>query len=298
MDGEFTLYDARERHPTRSEYRLYYSIPHFDELVRAGDLLVLLRDDESGGLQGIVAGSGTSIEGHLEDALMAGDSAALRRFLFRDGVKAKTQDAAELVQTLLPFPAKPALDIATRSDPTYLEAVDAAMLPPTLQMARAGRQIAAAVWGSGLNADEFVRRGLEAETELFFAIEREVGTRSLRELMSRSGTELDAVLSWALRLQQSRKARRGQSLQHHFAFLLEREGIPFTAQCPTERGETPDFVIPGLEKYRDRNCPDERLRMVACKSTVRERWVRYSRRLRGLVRSIFSQLILISARIR
>ena len=271
-EGEFTLYDARERHPTRSEYRMYYRTPAFGQLAKPGDLLLLFRDGDSGGLQGVVARCGTAMERQMEESLRIGDGASLRRFLFRKAVKSDSYDAAELVQTLLPFPPRTDLSVATRHHPLYVAAVERAAVPPTRQMALSGREIAEAVWGRGLGADEFVGRGLQAESELYFAIERDVGSQSLKALMDRGAADLDATLSWALKLQQSRKARRGQSLQHHFAFLLDREGIPFTAQGITERGETPDFVIPGLGQYLVPTFPAQRLRMVACKSTVRERW--------------------------
>lgn len=40
-----TWYDARENHPTRSEYRLYYDSYFFNRYANAGDTLVLTIDD-------------------------------------------------------------------------------------------------------------------------------------------------------------------------------------------------------------------------------------------------------------
>ena len=44
---ELTWYDARENHPTRSEYRLYYDSYLFDNLANAGDTMILTIDDNN-----------------------------------------------------------------------------------------------------------------------------------------------------------------------------------------------------------------------------------------------------------
>ncbi|MDZ4675194.1 MAG: type II restriction endonuclease [Gemmatimonadota bacterium] len=272
LEGTFTLYDSRANHPTRSEYRLYYRLPGLVEIARPDDLMVLCRDSESGGLQGVIARQGTPMERHLEQLLGAGDHASLRRLVVRAPGESRTSDAAELVQTLLPVSSATDIGKAARAHRLFSSAVAKEAVPSTKQMALAGKEISEVVWGARLDPDDFISRGLDAESELYFTIEREVGTRSLHDLLKAGPASLEEMLAWALRIQQSRKARRGQSLQNHFGFLLDREGIPYTSQCVTERGETPDFVIPGHTKYHDPDFPAERLRMVACKSTVRERW--------------------------
>jgi hypothetical protein len=79
-------------------------------------------------------------------------------------------------------------------------------------------------------------------------------------------------MDFAMSVQQSRRSRRGQSLQNHFATVLIDHGIAFTPQCLTELGERPDFVFPGCTEYHDDAFSAARLRMVACKSTAKERW--------------------------
>ncbi len=62
-EGRYTLYDAREAHPTRSEYRLYYDTAAVAD-ARPGDLLVIFAEDD-GSLGGLVARSGTRVEADL-----------------------------------------------------------------------------------------------------------------------------------------------------------------------------------------------------------------------------------------
>jgi hypothetical protein len=122
-----------------------------------------------------------------------------------------------------------------------------------------------------VDPDDYLIGALTAETDLFYGIESEIQSARLGELLAENPTVTD-VLDFAMTVQQSRRSRRGQSLQNHFAGLLTLLQIPFAAQCATEDRETPDFVLPGCLEYHDRGFPSERLRMVACKSTARERW--------------------------
>jgi hypothetical protein len=271
-EGRYTLYDARENHPTRSEYRLYYSTPRFSELALEGDLLVLFRDDSSDELDGIVVRRGTDAERRVQAALRLQDSDSLHSFFFVTPESASIHEVRMVAEALVPPGIDDALGAVINKHPVFIKAVEDLLLPPTLVMATSGREIASEVWGPSSDPDLFIQLSLEAETALFFAIEREVGSRSLHEILASSGIDMDEVLGWALKLQQSRKSRRGQSLQHHFAALLTRESIPFSSQARTEGKQTPDFLVPGVKLYHDSSYPASRLRMVACKSTIRERW--------------------------
>jgi hypothetical protein len=120
-------------------------------------------------------------------------------------------------------------------------------------------------------ADVFLDASLSAETTLHNHIARKLGERDLAELNKRQAP-FDEYQALFLRMGQSRKSRRGQSLQHHFASLLTAVKVAYSPQCETEPGETADFVIPSCEAYGDPAFPEARLRMVACKSTARDRW--------------------------
>ena len=112
---------------------------------------------------------------------------------------------------------------------------------------------------------------LATETELYFAIEGDI-QQARYEALAATRPNLTEVLDFAMSVQQSRRSRRGQSLQNHFATLLRAWRIPFTAQCKTESGERPDFLVPGCGQYHEPDFPADRLRMIACKSTAKERW--------------------------
>ena len=149
-------------------------------------------------------------------------------------------------------------------------AAQTGVIPGTLAMALLGQRFAQDAHGP-LGPDEALYHGMEAESDIYFEMEHRIQSATLAQ-MQEAGADLTQVTSFVLSMLQSRKSRRGQSLQNHFAALLDREAIPYTAQCRTEPGETPDFIIPGCSAYHDAEYPSEKLRLVACKSTARERW--------------------------
>ena len=57
-EGLLTWYDARARHPTRSEYRLYYVGNDVTNRAREGDLLVIARKTDGATLMLLAPGSG------------------------------------------------------------------------------------------------------------------------------------------------------------------------------------------------------------------------------------------------
>lgn len=273
-EGTFTLYDARERKPSREEWHLYYTSNLIGELARAGDLLVIVRPDEGlPDLQAVVARAGTRYEAQLRHLLDLGDASQVARFI---RVEPATPDlqAAEELSLLRPAPAeRPAADLLG-SHPLLEAASRSGRVPRPKELAAAAHDLVLEELGGSDDADAFLLRALEVESELFFAIERALGERELQDLL-RDGGGFTEVLRFAMSKHQSRKSRRGQSLQNHVEKLLELRDIPFEAQCRTEGSETPDFVIPGSREYHDPAFPSDGLRMVGCKSRLRERWRQY-----------------------
>ena len=63
-DAPVTWYDARERHPTRTEWRLYFQSNAVMEAAAAGDLLVVARRP-GGDLMFIIAPNGSTLENQI-----------------------------------------------------------------------------------------------------------------------------------------------------------------------------------------------------------------------------------------
>jgi hypothetical protein len=272
-DGSYTLYDAREAHPTRSEFRLYYNAPLLTEQAEAGDLLVLFRTPDTTALRAVVARAGSAAEMQLLDAIFEDDRPGLDTFQLVAPPAPSDVEAAELAATLAPVPASATLGLYEASrHRLYAAALAADRLPTTREMADAGAELAANIHGATLSPDDRLYFSLAAETELFFALSDAIDQRWLEDKIAKGAASFAALAGYVTSKAQARKSRRGASLQHHFAKVLDVEEVPYKSQCLTEGKETPDFVIPGYDEYHDPHWPDDRLRMVACKSTAKERW--------------------------
>ena len=87
---------------------------------------------------------------------------------------------------------------------------------------------------------------------------------------------IDSFISRAQSILQRRKARSGRSLELHAKGIFLEEGLQeesdFSHDAESEPGRRPDFLFPSQELYRNPDFPSERLRMLAAKTTCRDRW--------------------------
>jgi hypothetical protein len=275
-EDAFTLYDARAAHPTRSEWHLYYYSSIFEDAAEPGDLLVLYRPDDSLDLHGVVLRQGSEREQSFLDAMDLGAGQMVDQFRLLDP-EAPSPAARRRVGealTLWEEESRSGSEIAeypASEHPIVSRAIRERALPPTLEMAMAAADLARGQLDPVADPDNYLLTVLETETRLFRTIEAATAAESLRAMWAARPNVAD-VLEWAMRVHQARRSRRGQSLQHHFAGLLRANDLPFGAQCRTEPGETPDFLVPSCEAYADPRFPSGKLRMVACKTTSKERW--------------------------
>ncbi|MDP3152300.1 MAG: type II restriction endonuclease [Archangium sp.] len=271
-EAPYSLYDARKGKPRSAEYRLYYRSTRVSELAKAGDLLVVFRPTKSNELFGVIAREGTSTERALLEALELDPVKAMKQFVFREAASLSKSGLNALARA--PHLALDARESAQH--PLLLRALATGLIPPAHAIAKAAHDSVVARFGD-IDPDPFITASVDEESALYFSIESAVKEKQLQFLISTGQATLPTILKFTLSIQQSRKARRGHSLQFHCEALLRDHRIPFTPQCKTENGETPDIVVPGKKQYSNKNFPAELLRMVACKSTVRERWGQVTR---------------------
>jgi hypothetical protein len=127
---------------------------------------------------------------------------------------------------------------------------------------------------AALNPDKRLLRRRECEFEIFRSVEEAVelpvikaGFKTIDEFTARAQTIL-----------QRRKSRSGRSLELHARALFVEEGLKEGTQFvhqppesdPGKRG--PDFLFPSGAAYADPAYPSTRLRMLAVKTTCKDRW--------------------------
>ena len=127
---------------------------------------------------------------------------------------------------------------------------------------------------NALSPDKRLLRRRECEFEIFRSVEQAVelpavkaGFRSIEEFMALAQTIL-----------QRRKARSGRSLELHAKQLFVEEGLKEGTQFVHQPSEAdigkrgPDFLFPSRKAYSDPSFPSARLRMLAVKTTCKDRW--------------------------
>jgi hypothetical protein len=121
-----------------------------------------------------------------------------------------------------------------------------------------------------------LRRTMDLAEGVYFRHEREAFARIAQERFAsvneRVGPWLqdnyDVLTATFMSILQLRRTRAGETLQHAFRALLIELEIPFQEQQIIS-GQ-PAFVIPDAETYRR---DPLHARVIACKQTLRERWM-------------------------
>jgi EcoRII C terminal len=112
----------------------------------------------------------------------------------------------------------------------------------------------------------------ECEFEMFRSLEENMELPLIRQGFG----NIEDFIVRAQTILQRRKARSGRSLELHTrAIFLEeqlREGQDFVHQPESDPGKRPDFLFPSQDAYQDIAFPEASLRMLAVKTTCRDRW--------------------------
>jgi hypothetical protein len=264
-EGFLTWYDAREKHPTRSEYRLYFPTTPVSQCAAEGDLLLIgKRPDDS--LLVVIAEQGSTIENQIQ--WLFGFSEQVH-----PGFSVKSE--IETDQTRIEF----ATGLILEQIGVEIENRDEAWLdvmlrefqgdfPGTQQFSAFARQTLKDV--SPLeDPDAALVAWLEREEILFRTLERHLIADRLQKGF---GTDADAFIDFSLGVQNRRKARAGKALENHLEELFLRYNVRFSRGQITENGARPDFVFPGIVEYHDTSFPSGQLTMLGAKASCKERW--------------------------
>lgn len=123
-----------------------------------------------------------------------------------------------------------------------------------------------------LSPDARLLKRRECEAQAFFSIEEAVELDGILE----GFTDIDSFIEKAKSMTQRRLSRAGRSLELHTRQILEEEGMhagaSYSWQAKVELGKKPDFLFPSVDAYNDTSYPACDLRMLAVKTTCKDRW--------------------------
>lgn len=107
------------------------------------------------------------------------------------------------------------------------------------------------------------------EYEIFLLVEE----MHVLDVIRNGFGSVDEFVSMANSVSNRRKSRAGKSLELHLEHLFIEHGLNhFATQAVTEGNKKPDFLFPSSEAYHDATYPEENLRMLAVKTTCKDRW--------------------------
>lgn len=273
-DGLVTWYDARERHPSRTEWRLYFRANDVMDASREGDLMVLARTRDER-LFVILASSQSTIAGALLWLFGIEGEPGIQDFGFTEMVA----DSRELDFVAGLILQEIGLDIDADEDARIAELARRLMetgnreLPSTRELSRLARRHAGAALAE-VDPDSALVAWLAFEEKLFRSLERLHLEDELRAgFKDASGNpDVDRFVAVALSVLNRRKSRMGLSLENHVEAVLAAASLPYERGAETEKGSRPDFLLPGAREYHDPHFDARRLLMLAVKSTLKDRW--------------------------
>ncbi len=118
------------------------------------------------------------------------------------------------------------------------------------------------------NPDRNIIKWIEAEYNLFKTIEND----RYSDLIKTPFATVEDLVKSANTILNRRKSRAGRSLEHHLEEIFKISELIFQTQVTTENNKKPDFLFPNIEAYNDPKFDDDKLILLAAKTTCKDRW--------------------------
>ncbi len=259
-DGFLTWYDARDRHPTRTEYRLYFPSNTVTAFASEGDLILFCKKI-SGDLLVIVAKADSTAENQL---LWLFDlSSPSKATLFKEVEDSKV---GFVEQTILDHLGVEVVE----TDDQYLELMlkrYEGSFPRTRIFSALARETCGEV--DPVDApDATLIEWLDHEERLFRCLERHIVEQRLRKGFD----DVESFISFSLSVHNRRKSRAGHSLENHLGQVFVENKLLFDRGSKTENRSKPDFLFPGQQAYQTKDFPSTLLTMLGVKTSCKDRW--------------------------
>lgn len=263
--GFLTWYDARESHPTRTEYRLYFPSTRVSQAAAVGDLLVIGRRPD-GSVLVVVAEGESTIANQVQwlfgavDLTHPGYSVREELESEQDRIAFASRIILETIGVAVEAPADTHLEEMLRR----FEGV----FPNTWEFSEYARStVPEADWRA--DGDAALMAWMEREEILFRTLERHM----IADRLSGGFTgDVDGFISFSLSVQNRRKSRVGLALENHLEHMFGSLGMHYTRTAATENKAKPDFLFPGSTYYHDAGFDSRDLTMLGVKSTCKDRW--------------------------
>ncbi|WP_431099174.1 type II restriction endonuclease [Polaromonas aquatica] len=258
-----TYYDTRLNQPNRRpEYRLYYRDNAVTEQLKKGDFC-LIAVQNNGDLLIAVARPDSDHERRLR-YLFDVENAQAQWVVEKEIDTQKLDFASQTILEALGVEIKDSAD-------EMLDRIVAKFglrFPPTKEFSEFARHSLGSDLSAKDDPDRAIEEWMRQEERLFRSLER-----AIVEVRLEQGFEaVDPFIAFSLSVQNRRKSRVGHAFENHLEAVLKANDIRYQRGGRTEGNSKPDFLFPSETAYHDPNVSSPPLRMLAAKSTCKDRW--------------------------
>jgi len=268
-EGFLSWYDSRRAHPTRSEYRLYFSNTEVSELASEGDT-VFIATCPDGSMMVIVTPAYSTMENQIawlfgvQDQLEMAFEVREIRTDERGEVDFAVRYILEALELEPEEPETAFLDV-------MLERFGETL--PTTKIFSAFARSTLDDVSAKDDPDAALIAWIQQEEMLFRRFERHIVEDRLKAgFVNSDGADVSGFLKFSISVQNRRKSRMGQALENHLEEVFSQTGVRHVRGAMTENRAKPDFLFPGINEYKDETFPEAHLTMLGSKSSCKERW--------------------------
>ncbi|TXK94611.1 restriction endonuclease [Methylococcaceae bacterium HT1] len=267
-DSFVTWYDSREKHLTRTEYRLYFRSNPVMELAQVNDLLIVAKRPNNEFMI-IVVSEGSTIENQL-----------LWLFNLHGNIEAKFQyHQIEEENIQVDFAVRFILEeLGIEVEEPESERLDNLLekfngaFPKTVIFSDFARNTISGIVPQD-DPDQALLSWIEWEEKLFRRMERHIVSERLNNgFIEPEGADVEGFIKFSLSVQNRRKSRIGHALEHHVEAVFKACNVQYDRQAVTENKTKPDFLFPSMKDYHNTSFPVHELSMLGVKSTCKDRW--------------------------
>lgn len=264
-----TWYDSRVNHPSRSEFRLYFTANEVMDLADEGDILIAALSRDNG----------------LTLLVVNQNSESLNDILWLFGITEFAKSgftifsATEVPQTsdaVFHFIAEEiGLPIEEEVEDTWLDKILAEfgpVFPKTRELSAFALETSYDEIFPIEDPDHALLTLLDREEVMFRQLERYIVSEQLAQRAPTWSEDVDAFISYSLGVHNRRKSRAGHSLENHLEWIFAENKLDFERGAHTEGRSKPDFLFPGAGQYQNTSWPDEKLAMLGVKTSCKDRW--------------------------
>ncbi len=266
--GKLTWYDARENHPTRSEFRFYFTSNDAIRNAHENDLLIVVKFAKGKKVLVIVAENGSTSEKQLIWLFRFGHE-QFDQFHVADFETAKLSALDFASRTILDS-LNIKLDFSEKISWLPDQTLDDFMrnMPSTHMVSDAVLHAFSSCIDPIHEPDIALMTLLENEELLFRFLEKKIIQKKLE-----SGFDsVDDFIGYSLSVQNRRKSRAGFAFENHLETLFKMNNIRYDRNKITEGHSRPDFIFPGSKEYHDPAFNEMQLAMLGVKTTCKDRW--------------------------